>query len=77
MTSFGELFDQEVDNFLILVLTFSLIQNFDYSIFIICIPMYRYIFLMLIGQGVISNENLPESYLRKAICIGTMLILSV
>ena len=77
MTSFGELFDQEVDNFLILVLTFSLIQNFDYSIFIICIPLYRYIFLMLMGQGVISNENLPESYLRKAICIGTILILSL
>ena len=30
---------------------------------------------MLMGQGVISNENLPESYLRKAICMSTILIL--
>ena len=77
MTSFGELFDQEVDNFLILILTFSLIKNYDYSIFIMCIPLYRYIFLILIRQGMISNDILPKSYLRKAICICTIALLSL
>ncbi len=77
MTSFGELLDQEVDNFLILILTFSLIKNYDYSIFIMCIPLYRYIFLILIRQGMISNDILPKSYLRKAICICTIALLSL
>ena len=77
MTSFGELFDQEVDNFLILILTFSLIKNYDYSIFIMCIPLYRYIFLILIRQDMISNDILPKSYLRKAICICTIALLSL
>ena len=40
MTSFGELFDQEVDNFLILVLTFSLIQ-------ILTIVFLSYVFLCI------------------------------
>ena len=77
MTSFGELFDQEVDNFLILILIFSLIKNYNFSIFIICIPLYRYIFLMLINKEMISNDKLPESYLRKAICVSTILLLTL
>ena len=72
MTSFGELFDQEVDNFLILILIFSLIKNYNYSI-----PLYRYIFLMLINKEMISNDKLPESYLRKAICVSTILLLTL
>ncbi len=68
-TKFGEIFDQEVDNFLILVLTFSLILNFDYSFYIIAIPFYRYIFQILIKFGIISNDDLPISYLRKLTCV--------
>jgi hypothetical protein len=34
-----------------------------------CVPIYRYIFLALVKYGYISNENLPRSVFRKAICV--------
>ena len=34
-----------------------------------CVPIYRYIFLVLVKYGYISNENLPRSVFRKAICV--------
>mgnify|MGYP006247417453 FL=1 len=68
-TYFGETFDQEVDNFLIFILSFSLVYNYSYSILIMCVPIYRYIFLVLVKYGYISNENLPRSVFRKAICV--------
>ena len=77
MTLFGKTFDQEVDNFLIFILSFSLIYNYDFSISLICIPLYRYIFLILIKQGFISNHELPESLYRKTVCVITILSLAV
>ena len=77
MTSFGRIFDQEVDNFLIFILSFSLIYNYDFSVFIICIPLYRYIFLILIKNRLISNDELPESLFRKTVCVGTILCLAI
>ena len=68
-SKFGEVFDQEVDNFLILILSISLIMNHDYPHYIIIAPFYRYIFQGLIEIGIISNNNLPHSYLRKFICV--------
>jgi len=68
-TYFGETFDQEVDNFLIFILSFSLVYNYSYSILIMCVPIYRYMFLALVKYGYISNENLPRSVFRKAICV--------
>ena len=76
MTLFGKTFDQEVDNFLIFILTFSLIHNYDFSISLVCIPLYRYIFLILIKQGFISNHELPESLFRKTVCVITILSLA-
>ena len=75
MTLFGKTFDQEVDNFLIFILSFSLIYNYDFNIALVCIPLYRYIFLILINQGFISNHELPESLFRKTVCV--MIILSL
>ena len=76
MTLFGKTFDQEVDNFLIFILTFSLIYNYDFNIALVCIPLYRYIFLILINQGFISNHELPESLFRKTVCVITILSLA-
>lgn len=76
MTLFGKTFDQEVDNFLIFILSFSLIYNYDFNIVLICIPLYRYIFLILINQGFISNHELPESLFRKTVCVITILSLA-
>mgnify|MGYP003298840191 FL=1 len=76
MTLFGKTFDQEVDNFLIFILSFSLIHNYNFSILLICVPLYRYIFLILINQGFISNHELPESLFRKTVCVITILSLA-
>ena len=76
MTLFGRTFDQEVDNFLIFILSFSLIYNYDFNIALVCIPLYRYIFLILINQGFISNHELPESLFRKTVCVITILSLA-
>ena len=76
MTLFGKTFDQEVDNFLIFILSFSLIYNYDFNIALVCIPLYRYIFLILINQGFISNHELPESLFRKTVCVMTILSLA-
>ena len=77
MTLFGKTFDQEVDNFLIFILSFSLLYNYDFSISLVCIPLYRYIFLILIKQEFISNHELPESLFRKTVCVITILYLAV
>ena len=76
MTLFGKTFDQEVDNFLIFTLSFSLIYNYDFSILLVCVPLYRYIFLILIKQGFIGNHELPESLFRKTVCVVTILSLA-
>ena len=76
MTLFGKTFDQEVDNFLIFILSFSLIYNYDFNIVLVCIPLYRYIFLILINQEFISNHELPESLFRKTVCVITILSLA-
>ena len=76
MTLFGKTFDQEVDNFLIFILSFSLIYNYDFSILLVCVPLYRYIFLILIKQGFIGNHELPESLFRKTVCVVTILSLA-
>ena len=76
MTLFGKTFDQEVDNFLIFILSFSLIYNYDFNIALVCIPLYRYIFLILINQGFISNHELRESLFRKTVCVITILFLA-
>ena len=76
MTLFGKTFDQEVDNFLIFILSFSLIYNYDFNIVLICIPLYRYIFLILINQGFISDHELPKSLFRKTVCVITILSLA-
>ena len=76
-TNFGSLFDQEVDNFLILILTISLVYNYDFIFLILIIPIYRYVFILLIRLKIISNQSLPPSFLRKLICVMTILSLAL
>jgi phosphatidylglycerophosphate synthase len=68
-TKFGEIFDQEVDNFLILILSFSLIYNYNFNILVLILPFYRYLFLILISYNCISSQKLPESLFRKVVCV--------
>ncbi len=74
-TKFGEIFDQEVDNFLMLILSFSLVYNYNYNSLILIIPFYRYIFLVLIRYNYIGKQNLPESFFRKMTCVLVILAL--
>ena len=74
-TDFGQTFDQEVDNFLIFILSFSLVYNYSFCFLIMCVPIYRYIFLSLVKYGCISNGNLPSSYFRKGMCVSMIIIL--
>tara|TARA_B100001109_G_scaffold79804_2_gene65248 strand:- start:6557 stop:7267 length:711 start_codon:yes stop_codon:yes gene_type:complete len=74
-TKFGEVFDQEVDNFLIFILTISLIINHDYNYYIIIVPIYRYVFQLSKKLGLLSNDDLPDSFLRKFICVAMTMIL--
>ena len=68
-SKFGEIFDQEVDNFLILILSISLILNHNYIYYIIIVPFYRYVFQILVKIGVLSKDDLPYSLMRKLICV--------
>ncbi len=74
-SKFGEIFDQEVDNFLIFILCISLIINHNYNYYIIIIPLYRYMFQVLINIGILSDNSLPYSFLRKFICVIMSIIL--
>ena len=74
-TDFGEIFDQEVDNFLIFTLCFSLVYNHSFCFLIMCVPIYRYIFLSLVKYKYISNDSLPSSYFRKIVCVSMIIVL--
>ena len=68
-SKFGEVFDQEVDNFLILILSISLILNHNYVFYIIIVPFYRYVFQILVKIEILSKDDLPYSVMRKLICV--------
>ncbi|MBL6819553.1 MAG: CDP-alcohol phosphatidyltransferase family protein [Gammaproteobacteria bacterium] len=74
-TKFGEIFDQEVDNLLILILSFSLVYNYNYNLLILIIPFYRYIFLILMRYNYIGKQKLLESFFRKMTCVLVIIAL--
>ena len=74
-TKFGEIFDQEVDNLLILILSFSLVYNYNYNLLIFIVPFYRYIFLILMRYNYIGKQKLPESFFRKMTCVLVIIAL--
>ena len=76
ITEFGRVFDQEVDNFLIFILTFSLIYNHNFSYILLCVPFYRYIFVILIKQGFISGEIYQNPYSENQYVL-TILVLAL
>ena len=74
-TSYGEILDQETDNFLMLALAGSLYLNVGVSIIIFIIPLCRYIFLIF---GLFFNwlqKDLPKSFRRKFVCTGVIVIM--
>ena len=74
-SSFGELFDQEVDNFLMLTLAVSLHLNLNISPIIFLIPLSRYIFVFCGLFIKWLNGKLPFSWRRKYICGGVIVIM--
>ncbi len=74
-SNFGELFDQDADTFLILVLCISLYLNKDINLLVFFIPLYRYIFILLSIKYAWVKYKLPESYYRKLSCVVSTCLL--
>ena len=74
-SNFGELFDQDADTFLILILCISLYLNKNVNFLIFFIPFYRYIFILLSMKYAWIKCKLPESYYRKLSCVVTTCLL--
>ena len=75
-TKFGEHFDQEVDNLLIMVLAISIIIEYDKFFFLLLIPTLRYIFIFTKKYLHWMRRNLYFSIRRKYIC-GVSIILLI
>ena len=76
-SKFGELFDQESDNFLMFVLSISLYINKDIGIYVFLIPAYRYIFNVLMIKYTWLKNTLPDSLFRKSACVLTTLLMII
>tara|TARA_B100000029_G_scaffold499178_1_gene569186 strand:+ start:1307 stop:2020 length:714 start_codon:yes stop_codon:yes gene_type:complete len=74
-SKFGELFDMESDTLLMFILCLSLYLNFNSNIYILLIPVYRYIFIIMQKKIIWCRNNLPDSLRRKFICVAVTLIL--
>jgi len=74
-SSFGELFDQEVDNFMMLALATSLYLNINISPIIFMIPFCRYVFIFSSYFIEWLNRDLPFSWRRKYICGGVIFVM--
>lgn len=75
VTEFGEYFDQEADTIFMIVLVLSLYFNYDSTIIIFLIPLYRYLFLLMQKRYRWMKRKLTDSFRRKFICLMTILIL--
>ncbi len=75
-TKFGEEFDQEVDNLLILVLAVSIIVEHEKMYFLILIPILRYIFTFMKKYYYWMRRNLYVSSRRRYVC-GISIILLI
>ena len=76
-SKFGEIIDQESDNFLMLVLSTSLFLNRDVGIYVFLIPLYRYIFIFFMRRYNWLKIELPPSQFRKFACAATILLMVI
>ena len=76
-SKFGELFDQESDNFLMFVLSISLYINKDIGLYVLLIPAYLYIFIALMTKYSWLKNTLPDSILRKSVCVVTTILMII
>ena len=77
VSKFGELIDQEADNFLMFVMSISLYLNREIGLYVFLIPAYRYIFIISMAKYPWLKYTLPNSRLRKVGCVGTILIMII
>jgi phosphatidylglycerophosphate synthase len=75
VSKFGEIIDQESDNFLMLVISISLYLNKDIGLYVFLIPLYRYIFLASMKKYDWLKKTLPISQFRKIACVLTIILM--
>jgi len=75
VSKFGEIIDQESDNFLMLVISISLYLNKDVSLYVFLIPLYRYTFLASMKKHDWLKRTLPSSLFRKIACVLTIVLM--
>ena len=77
VTKYGEVIDQEADNFLIFVMSISLYLNKEIGLYVFLIPAFRYIFIFFMTRYSWLNNTLPDSQLRKVVCVSIILIMII
>ena len=75
VSKFGEIIDQESDNFLMLVISISLYLNKDVGLYVFLIPLYRYTFLVSMKKYDWLQRTLPSSQFRKIACVLTIALM--
>ena len=75
VSKFGEIIDQESDNFLMLVISISLYLNKDIGLYVFFIPLYRYAFLVSMKKYDWLQRTLPSSQFRKIACVLTIVLM--
>ena len=75
VSRFGEIIDQESDNFLMLVISISLYLNKDVGLYVFLIPLYRYTFLASMKKYDWLKRTLPSSQFRKIACVLTIVLM--
>ena len=59
------------------VLSISLYINKDIGLYVLLIPAYRYIFIALMTKYSWLKNTLPDSMLRKSVCVVTTLLMII
>ena len=77
VTKYGEVIDQEADNFLIFVMSISLYINKEIGLYVFLIPAFRYIFIFSMTRYYWLKNTLPDSQLRKAVCVSIIFIMII
>ena len=65
---FGDFFDQEVDNFFLVILSLSIIIQYDNFHFIFIIPSLRYFYIIAQMYLIWMRRDLYKSRRRKLVC---------
>ena len=68
VSDFGDFFDQEVDNFFLVILSLSIIIQYDGFHYILTIPLLRYFYITTQMYLIWMRRDLYKSRRRKLVC---------